>query len=257
MDLYNLLGVDKAASADEIERSYRRLLRRYHPGVNPGDRLAADVYRQIQEAYGVLADAERRREYDCGVTRPVVAEVEATVSFAGFDFSTPAHGPSAATFSELFADVFHDAAREATAPTRGADVETTLPISFEAAMRGGEVPLSVTRMDRCPGCHGDGQVQRPPAYCPACGGQGSRRWARGHMVFTSACDACSGSGQVAVQPCRACRGGGVAPRSVVVTLTLPPGIESGARAAGRPAISTSRSRSPRTRSSGARGAICC
>ncbi len=135
MDLYNLLGVDREASADEIERAYRRLLRRYHPGVNPGDRVAADMCRQVQEAYSVLADAERRQQYDNGITRPVVAEVEATVSFEGFDFSASAEGASAATFAELFADVFRDAAREATTPSRGLDLEHTARVSFLDAAR--------------------------------------------------------------------------------------------------------------------------
>ncbi len=108
MDLYRLLGLNRAASADEIERAYRRLARRYHPGVNPGDRVAEEMYRQIQHAYAVLADLERRREYDRGATRAQVP-VETAVSFEGFDFSAPAEGPLAATFAELFAGVFHQA----------------------------------------------------------------------------------------------------------------------------------------------------
>src|SRR5262245_63867045 len=129
MDLYTLLGLSRAASADEIERAYRRLARRYHPGINPGDRVAAEMYRQIQHAYNVLVDLERRREYDRGAARPS-AEGEAAVSFEGFDFSATVEGPRAATFSELFAGVFQDAAREATTPSRGADIETTLTLSF-------------------------------------------------------------------------------------------------------------------------------
>jgi molecular chaperone DnaJ len=228
MDLYRLLGVNRAASADEIERAYRRLARRFHPGINPGDRVAEEMYRQIQQAYDVLTDLERRREYDRGMARGPV-KVETAVSFEGFDFSAPAEGPLAATFSELFSGVFQDAAREAITPSRGTDIETTLTLSFVDAVRGGLFPLSVLRQERCPSCGGDGRVPRPAMACPSCGGQGSRRWARGHMVFTTPCDGCAGTGRLSAQNCRPCAGVGVQVRSEVVTIAVPPGIEGGAR----------------------------
>ncbi len=231
MDLYRLLGVDRTASADDVERGYRRLARRHHPGINPGDRLAEALYRQIQQAYVVLSDLERRRAYDGGLDRGPVAPVEAAVSFEGFDFSTPAEGSLAATFSELFADVFQEAARERAMPTQGADVETPLALSFKDAVRGGEFRLSVTRQDRCPACGGDGRLMRAPGPCPACAGQGSRRWARGHMVLQKACEVCEGSGRLAVLACRTCAGIGAQARSEVLTLAVPPGIEHGARVA--------------------------
>src|SRR5260221_5820411 len=145
MDLYQVLGVSRAASGDEIGRAYRRLARRYHPGVNPGDRVAAERFRQLEVAYGVLGDRERRHEYDRGGAVPAaVVAVQATVSFEGFDFASPAEGPGAATFSELFAGVFQDAARRATAPDRGVEGETPLRLRFEDAIRGGEVsPLCI------------------------------------------------------------------------------------------------------------------
>jgi molecular chaperone DnaJ len=230
MDFYTLLGLSRAASADEIERAYRRLSRRFHPGINPGDRVAAETYRQIQHAYSVLADLERRREYDRGAGRSS-AEAETAASFEGFDFSATAEGPRAATFSELFAGVFQDAAREATTPSRGADIETTLTLSFVDGVRGGQFPLSIVRQDRCPSCAGDGRVPRPVIACPACGGQGARRWARGHMVFAAPCEGCVGTGRLTTQPCRACMGVGVQTRSEVATILVPAGIESGARVA--------------------------
>src|SRR5690348_10551503 len=110
MDFYTLLGITRAASSIEVERAYRRLQRRYHPGVNPGDRVAENLYRQIQEAFDVLSNVERRRQYDTGANE-LVAPVEApNLAFEGFDFSAPAEGNLAATFSELFSDVFHHAA---------------------------------------------------------------------------------------------------------------------------------------------------
>lgn len=229
MDLYALLGVGRTASSADIERAFRRLARRYHPGVNPGDRVSEAMYQQIQEAYAVLADVTRRREYDRGVRGEPV--VEATITFEGFDFAAPAEGPRAATFSELFADVFQHAAQEATTPSRGPDLEADLQISFRDAARGAAVPLSVTRRERCGTCLGRGRVVRAVAGCPACGGSGSRRWARGHLVFTKACDLCEGQGRIDNEPCRTCAGAGTTPRTEVITLSIPAGVDAGARIA--------------------------
>lgn len=229
MDLYQVLGVPRNAASADVERAYMRLARRYHPGINPGDGVSAELYRRVQEAYAVLADPERRREYDRGASPAPVATVEATVAFQGFDFSSLAEGAAAATFSELFADVFQDAARRVSAPEQGTSFEIALRVSFEDAVRGGQFPLSVTRSERCGACAGTGQVPRPPLACPQCAGAGSTRWARGHMVFTKGCEACGGAGQIVSQSCRICGNAGVHARSEVVTLGLPPGIESGAR----------------------------
>jgi molecular chaperone DnaJ len=233
MDLYTVLGLNRSASDEQIERAFRRLSRRYHPGVNPGDRVAEEMYRQIQEAYRVLGDAERRGAYDRGgaAERPASTLTRATVAFEGFDFSAAAEGPFAATFSELFSDVFHDAAREATAPSRGADVAVVLRLSFESAMRGGRHPVSVARQERCPACSGEGRVSRAAAACPACAGEGTRRWVRGHLVFSKPCDLCNGEGRISQQTCRTCTGTGLLGRSDVVTVAVPAGVEDGARLA--------------------------
>jgi molecular chaperone DnaJ len=235
MDLYALLGVARAASSGEIERAYRRLARRYHPGVNPGDRMAEDVFRQVEHAFAVLSDADRRREYDRGASPSGgsggPAGTMVSVALEGFDFTAPADAAQAATFTELFADVFQQAAREATTPTRGLDIDATLELSFRDAILGGSFPLSIVRQQRCVVCAGDGRVSRQPVVCSECGGAGSRRWMRGHMVFTRTCDACEGTGHLTVQPCRGCGGVGTQPRSEVVTITVPSGIEPGSRLA--------------------------
>lgn len=230
MDLYALLGVTRTASNVEIERAYRRLARRYHPGLNPGDRVAEQAYQQIQDAYQVLTDVNRRREYDRGggFASPAQA-IEASVAFAGFDFTAPAEGPLAATFSELFADVFQQAAREATNGSSALDLGIDVGVSFSDAIRGADVPVSVTRQVWCQACAGQGRHLRAAVACPECQGQGQRRWARGHMVFTKPCEACNGHGRLETQPCRGCRGAGVVPRTEVVTVRVPPGVEDGAR----------------------------
>jgi molecular chaperone DnaJ len=232
VDLYAILGVRRSSTVGEIDRAYRRLARRFHPGVNPGDRVAEERFRQVDLAYRILSDAARRFDYDHGraVDAPASGEDEdVTVSFEGFDFSAVADGPRAATFTELFADVFQDAARRATSPDRGVDISADLHVSFEQAVLGGPVPLSIVRQERCAACGGDGRTAIVPVPCPDCAGQGTLRSARGHMVFTKVCDRCEGRGVVTSQPCRMCRGAGVQPRGEVVTVMLPPGTESGAR----------------------------
>lgn len=231
MDLYHVLGVPRNASAGDIERSYTRLARRYHPGINPGDGVAAELYRRVLDAYAVLGDPERRREYDRGAAPVSMPAVETTIAFQGFDFTATAEGASAATFSELFADVFQDAARRAITPPHGAPIDLRLTLDFVDAIRGGAFPISVTRSERCGHCGGSGQMPRAAAACPDCGGAGSRRWARGHMVFTKACEACGGAGQVVSTSCRVCGATGVHARSELVTLHLPPGVDEGARIA--------------------------
>lgn len=231
MDPYAILGVSRSASADEIARAYRRLARQHHPGLNPGDRRAEERFRLVDQAFQVLGNRERRQEYDRGVLMQPTGQAEAdvSVSFAGFDFSAAAEGPMAATFSELFADVFHDAARRATVSQRGLEIEATLRLSFEDAVRGGDFPLSITRQDRCSACGGHGWTAVAPSPCPECDGQGMRRWARGHMVFTKPCERCDGRGFLSSQLCGACGGGGLQARSEVVTLHVPAGIDTGAR----------------------------
>jgi molecular chaperone DnaJ len=231
VDLYGALDLTPAASSADIERAWLRLARRYHPRINPGDRLAEERFRQVQQAYEVLGNPDRRHEYDRSRTSRHAATVDTAIAFEGFDFSSLAQGHEAATFSEMFSDVFQDAARRATEPGPGGALELTMALSFEEAMRGGQFPVSVVRQERCHGCGGAGRVAVAPVACPACRGAGATRWARGHMVFTKPCEPCGATGRLASQPCRPCAGSGVQARSEVVTLLIPPGIDDGARLA--------------------------
>ncbi len=231
MDLYGVLDLGPSATAADIERAHLRLARRYYPGINPGDRRAEERFRQVQQAYEVLGDPERRREYDRGPAPRAPTTLAATMAFDGFDFSSAAQGHDAATFAELFSEVFQDAARRVTSPARGGSLELTMRLSFEDATGGGSFPVSVVRQERCGRCSGAGRVAVVAVACPACQGHGATRWARGHMVFTRACEACGGAGHLTSQPCRGCAGAGLQARSEVVTLVIPPGIEHGARLA--------------------------
>src|SRR5579864_5163051 len=205
MDFYIVLGVDRDATLNDIKRAYKRLARRFHPDINPGDRMAATHFREITEAYETLSDPERRRRYDStGIA--VDAAAAANYGFEGFDFSVRVSGADASTFGDLFADVFQRDVRRPAAVERGADLHQTLTVGFDAAMRGGQYPIAVTRQEHCRMCTVDGRPQAPESRCPHCQGTGSVRSARGHMVFSRPCTHCGGLGRVRQARCPACGG---------------------------------------------------
>lgn len=232
MDYYVILGLAPGASPAEIKRAYTRLARRYHPGINPGDRTADAMYRRITEAHETLSDPERRRQYDAAGGRaagPSQAAASGSFEFAGFDFSVAARGSEAATFTELFAEVLHPPVVEGESPEPGADLHASLTISFEEGIRGAERQVVVTRQVDCSACDGGGRIRTREGRCPACQGAGRVRWARGHMVFAKACGACGGTGRQREVRCEACGGRGRTVRSEAVPVRVLPGVASGAR----------------------------
>ena len=230
MDFYVILGLEPGASPAEIKRAYRRLSRRYHPGVNPGDRQAEALFEQITEAYQTLSDPELRRHYDTaggGVSGP--RPQPGAFEFAGFDFSFAARGTDAATFSELFADVLHPMAHDEGKAEAGADLYAALTISFEDSLRGVDRQIVVTRQVLCGVCAGHGRIRTPEGRCPHCNATGQVRWARGHMVFAKSCAACGGTGRQRFQRCDVCSAHGRLVRSEPVAVHVPAGVPSGAR----------------------------
>jgi molecular chaperone DnaJ len=230
MDLYAVLGLHRGASIADIKRAYRRLARRYHPGINPGDRAAEVMFQRITEAYETLADPARREQYDSGGHRPPAGEPGQSFEFAGFDFSVAAHGAQAATFTELFADVLHPvSALDPGKPEPGADLHATLAITFMEAMRGVERQVVVTRQEVCVACRGSGHVTTAEARCVSCHGSGSVRWARGHMLFSKTCVSCGGTGRQRQQRCGICTAQGRVVRTEGITIAVPPGIADNTR----------------------------
>lgn len=225
MDYYALLGVKRGATEADIKRAYRRLARRYHPDINPGDRTAEARFRQIQQAYETLIDPERRARYDAGqeIPRETVRS-----GFEGFDFSARGVDHSA-TFGDLFAEVLSERGARRAPAERGADLHQELQLAFEEALAGVQRTVTVTRRETCRGCAGSGLTRTSPGPCPACQGTGSVRSVRGHMVFTRSCTACSGSGQQRPRPCEVCGGTGQETRTEAVTVRIPPGIADGER----------------------------
>jgi molecular chaperone DnaJ len=225
VDLYIVLGVQPSATDTDIKRAYRRLARRYHPDINPGDHTAEARFRQVLEAYETLIDRERRTRYDSG-QQPDDASRTRSSGFEGFDFSTRGVDYSA-SFGDLFAEVLLE--RESRPPEgeRGSDRHQDVTLSFRDAFLGVEVPLTISRNDVCAPCAGRGVTQAAPAACAMCHGSGAVRSVRGHMVFSRTCTACGGNGRQRPRACRTCHGTGLAMRTESVVARIPPGVSDG------------------------------
>jgi len=230
MNFYVILGIEPDASASEIKRAYRRLSRRYHPGINPGDRTAEETFARISKAYEVLIDARRRQAYDNGSAAPAPEPTREVPQFTAFDFSVRALGAQASTFGELFAEVLNPVPAAGTVrPEAGADLHATLAVPFSAQLTGDERQVVVTRQVPCSSCRGAGRLDTIEGRCTTCEGSGQTRWARGHMVFSKACATCAGTGRQRSDVCSACAGQGRAVRSDAVTVRVPAGVLDGTR----------------------------
>jgi molecular chaperone DnaJ len=225
VDLYIVLGLQPGATDTDIKRAYRRLARRFHPDINPGDHTAEARFRQVLEAYETLIDRERRTRYDSGQqttdqSRPRNSE------FEGFDFSTRGVDYSA-SFGDLFAEVLLQRENRPPQGERGSDRHQDLTLSFRSAFLGSEFSLTVSRNDVCATCSGRGVAQSAPAACGMCHGSGAIRTVRGHMVFSRTCTACGGDGRQRPRACRSCSGSGQVMRTETVVARIPPGVADG------------------------------
>ncbi len=224
MDLYVVLGLPPGATDADIKRAYRRLARRFHPDINPGDRTAAMRFRQIVEAYETLIDPDRRLRYDSG--HVLHDDPRRTGGFEGFDFSTRGVDHSA-TFGDLFAEVLSARGSKAPSAERGADLHQTLLLAFDEAFHGATREIAVLRREQCRACAGTGRTRASTAPCPACQGAGAIRSVRGHMVFSRSCPACGGTGQQRPRACDTCTGAGHVTRSEIVQVHFPAGVRDG------------------------------
>ena len=222
-----MLGVQQGATESEIKRAYRRLARRFHPEINPGDQTAAARFRQILEAYETLIDPARRSRYDSG--HPLSVDgAQPGSGFEGFDFSTRGVDYSA-TFGDLFAEVLTERGARQSTSQRGADLHVEIPVTFEEALGGIQRAIAVTRRENCRTCAGTGRTRVNTGACPYCQGTGAVRSVRGHMVFSRACSACGGTGQQTPRACEPCGGSGQETRSERVIARIPPGVADGDR----------------------------
>ena len=229
MDLYVILGVGRSASASELKRAYRRLARKYHPDINPGDRETEAVFRRVSEAYETLMDPERRQDYDAHGL-PASRAPEGGIEFEGFDFSGATGGEAASSFGDLFAEVIAESGpRRRPEDGPAVDLHATLQITFEQAMRGGTHELTLTRVAACDACGGAGARRVAESRCASCAGAGHSRWMRGHMVFSRRCAECGGTGRRRHRPCGVCRAEGVLSRIEAIAVPVPAGVTGGTR----------------------------
>ncbi|HXO06248.1 MAG TPA: molecular chaperone DnaJ [Candidatus Sulfotelmatobacter sp.] len=247
-DYYELLGVPRKASAKELRAAYRKLARKYHPDLNPGDKSAEEKFKQIQEAYDTLSDTKKRQTYDqFGFNVPGQggnpgpgyggggSPEDIHFDFGGFDFGGGAGQGSGgagggASFRDLFSQFFRGAnAAQATQDREpGDDLEYQIDITFAEAMRGTVKKLSFTRLDVCNVCHGTGVAPGDEKVCPTCGGSGQVTQVSGKMRFQITCSRCGGTGKLRTA-CRNCGGEGRVARMETLDVRIPPGAQTGSR----------------------------
>jgi molecular chaperone DnaJ len=225
MDLYVILGLTREASVSEIKRAYRRLARRFHPDINPGDRTAEVRFRQILDAYETLIDPDRRARYEAGDAAAAPAAHRRS-GFEGFDFTNRGTDHSA-TFGDLFAEVLSERDGAQAAQLRGADLHQDLSLTFAESFTGAVRTIAVTRRVTCRGCAGSRVTQAHQRPCLVCHGGGVVQSVRGHMVFSRRCTSCDGAGQQRPRACGECSGTGQETRAEQVRVHIPAGIADG------------------------------
>lgn len=232
-DYYQILGVDRSASEEEIKKAYRKLARQYHPDVNPGDKSAEEKFKEISEAYVVLSDPEKRRQYDLyghSGMRDIGFDFDSI--FREFEFG-------GGLFSDLF-DTFFDRgstrrkARRESYPQRGSDLRYDLSLSFEEAVKGCEKKIEITREETCPECSGKGcESSSKRVECVNCQGTGEIRQTQrsffGELVNITTCPICKGAGTVITSPCLKCKGKGRQMQRRTLSVKIPAGVDDGTR----------------------------
>jgi molecular chaperone DnaJ len=226
-DYYKALGVDKKASADEIKKAYRKLARQYHPDRNPDDKAAEERFKEISQAYDVLGDPDKRKEYDSGTGAFATGGPGGGFGgFGNFDFDASSMGD---ILSNLFGGGGRSQRQRARAE-RGADLEASVSISFDQAIKGAQVPLSVPMRATCPTCHGTGaKPGTSPKVCPRCEGRGIETEGQGMFSISQPCSLCGGSGTIIEEPCPTCKGSGAVRTVKRLRVNIPAGVREGSR----------------------------
>jgi molecular chaperone DnaJ len=228
-ELYKTLGVSKKASEEEIKKAYRKLARKYHPDRNPDDKEAEEKFKEISAAHDVLGDPEKRKEYDEGG------------AFAGFGGGNPFGGAGAGAgqaggfggfdFGDLFGGVFNrSGGRAQSQQVRGRDLETEVALSFDQAINGAQISVTVPKSSRCGTCHGSGaKPGTSPTTCPRCEGRGVENQGQGLFSISQPCSQCGGSGQIIEDPCPTCGGSGLTQQTKRYKVNVPAGVKDGSR----------------------------
>ena len=227
-DYYEVLGVSRGASEDEIKKAYKKMARKYHPDLNPGDKTAEEKFKEVNEAYEVLSDADKKARYD----QYGHAGVDPNFGAGGFDGSFD-FGDLGDIFGSFFGGGFGGGRRtNPTAPQRGESIRMSIAISFEEAAFGCEKAVTVERYETCDTCHGNGCAPgTSPEVCPDCHGTGTvqvrRQTPMGVFATSSPCPKCGGKGRIIHQPCKDCRGSGMVRKKKTIQASIPAGIDNG------------------------------
>jgi molecular chaperone DnaJ len=252
-DYYQTLGVERGANADDVRKAYRRLARKHHPDLNPGDKAAEERFKKVQEAYDILSDDKKRQVYDqygfysdnippnAGGAGP---RPGAGMGFEGFDFSEYARQNGGAAggatyeapeegfggFRDIFSNIFGGGAKRQRqqTPEKGVDLEYGLNVDFWQAIKGTQVRLNISRQETCETCNGTGSSGGTVAVCPECDGTGQVTQMAGAMKFNLRCQRCDGTGRLR-NVCPTCRGEGRISRPDVVEVRIPAGVANGSR----------------------------
>jgi len=250
-EYYETLGVPRTASADELRKAYRKLARKHHPDLNPGDKAAEERFKNVQEAYDVLGDPKKRKMYDQygfysesgfaggGPEAGQGAGPTPNMDFSGFDFSdfvSPGGGGAGGRraeggggFRDIFSQFFSGrGGAPEPEPEKGGDLEYVMDIDFWQAIKGTQARLSITRYDICGTCHGSGATGAGEVTCPQCKGTGHVSQMAGAMRFNLTCPRCNGSGRLR-NSCPTCGGDGRVARTETVEIRIPPGARNGSR----------------------------
>lgn len=231
-DYYEVLGVDKNADDAALKKAYRALAKKYHPDMNPGDKEAEKKFKEASEAYAVLSDPEKRRQYDQFGHAAFDGGAGGAGGFGGFDFN-------GADFGDIFGDIFGDlfggrrgSAGARSGPMKGANLRTSVRITFEEAVFGTEKEIELTVKEECKTCHGTGaKPGTSPETCPKCGGKGQVVFTQqsffGTVRNVQACPDCGGTGKIIKEKCTDCHGSGFAPMKKRFAVTIPAGIDNG------------------------------
>ncbi len=231
-DYYEVLGLERSASQEEIKKAYRKLARRYHPDMNPGDKESENRFKEVKEAYDALVDPDKRAHYD------QFGHMEQGFGGFGNGFGGGGSQQGFGGFEDIFESFFSGGGafsrRRSAGPQRGADLRYDLEITLEQAAFGLETKLKIPRTETCSACDGSGaQAGTRPETCSACGGSGQQQVVRntsfGRFINVQTCEGCRGEGKIIKEPCRECTGKGQVHRERKIDVKIPAGVDTGSK----------------------------
>ena len=223
-DYYDILGVDRSAQGDKLKKAYRKLAMKYHPDRNPDDSSASEKFKEVTEAYEILSDSSKRSAYDQFGHQGVEA--------SGFNSGRSATDAFNDVFGDIFGDIFGggDPFSRSRRSNRGSDLEFSLRIDLENAVKGTTEKIRIPTLQSCESCSGSGaESGTQPSPCPSCQGAGQVRMQQGFFSISQTCRQCGGSGKIITNPCRKCRGNGRVEKTKTLSVKIPAGVDSGDR----------------------------